>query len=506
MRFLKSWFLVLLTIAVQQAGAQRIVYSEPDRDDTRRMNFEIIGKLSGNFLVYKNLRGKSAISVYNNEMEQIDRVTHDYLEGDRLINVDFFPYADFAYMVYQYQRRNVVYCNAVKVDAMGKKASEIITLDTTHIGFSANNKIYAATTSEDRSKILLNKINSRNRANYIITTLLFDNNLALLNRSRANMPMEERDDYIGDFSVDNEGDVVFTKYIRNANDNIGKTWFIWKPADSDSFLMQDISQDKLYLDELHVKVDNVNKRYFLTSFYYKQRRGNIDGMYFYVWDKRTRTVAMENAVALGDAIRKEARGEANAKMAFNDYFIRDILIKRDGGFAIGTEAYYTTSRFNNWNRWNYMYGMPFSAYDYYTFSPVYGNWLWRNRFNSGQAVRYHADNITLLSFDSSGKLEWSNVIRKEQFDDESDDRISYKLMNMGGQIHFLFNQEERRTQLLSDISVNATGELNRNPTLRNLDKGYEFLPKYAKQVSSRQMIIPCFRNNYICFAKLEYNL
>jgi hypothetical protein len=79
-------------------------------------------------------------------------------------------------------------------------------------------------------------------------------------------------------------------------------------------------------------------------------------------------------------------------------------------------------------------------------------------------------------------------------------------MNMGGQIHFLFNQEERRTQLLSDFSVNASGELNRNPTLRNLDKGYEFMPKYAKQVSSRQMIIPCFRNNYICFAKLEYNL
>jgi hypothetical protein len=98
------------------------------------------------------------------------------------------------------------------------------------------------------------------------------------------------------------------------------------------------------------------------------------------------------------------------------------------------------------------------------------------------------------------------VIHKEQFDDESDDRISYKLMNMGGQIHFLFNQEERRTQLLSDFSVNASGELNRNPTLRNLDKGYEFMPKYAKQVSSRQMIIPCFRNNYICFAKLEYNL
>lgn len=506
MRFLKSFVFLLSLVCTYSTEAQKIVYSEPDRDDTRRMNFEVVGKVAGNFLIYKNIRGKSAISVYNNNMEQTGKVEHDYMQGDRLINVDFFPYADFSYMIYQYQRRNVVYCDAVKIDGEGKKASEVTSLDTTHIGFANSNKIYSAITSEDRSKILITKINSRNRSNYLITTLLFDNNLELLNRSRMSLPMEERDDYLGEFAVDNAGDMVLTKFTRNSNDNISKTWFLWKGATSDSLLVTNVTTDKIFLDELHVKVDNVNKRYFLTSFYYKQRRGNIEGMYFFVWDKATKAPVLENAVALGEELRKEARGDANSKMAFNDYFIRDILIKGDGGFAIGTEAYYTTSRYNSWNRWNYMYGLPLSGFDYYSYAPGYSNWMWRRQFNNGQAQRYHADNITLLSFDNTGKLEWSNVIHKEQFDDESDDRISYKLMNMGGQIHFLFNQEEKRNQLLNDFSVDASGQLNRNPTLRNLDKGYEFMPKYAKQVSSRQMIIPCFRNNYICFAKLDYNL
>src|SRR5215218_5347168 len=226
MRFLKSVVVLFFLFSVIPSRAQRIIYSEPDRDDTRRMNFEIIGKVSGNFLIYKNLRGKNAISVYNNNMEQIGRVEHDYMQSDRLINVDFFPYPDHSYMVYQYQRKNVVYCDAVKIDREGKKASDIIQLDTTHIGFAANNKIYSAITSEDRGKILITKINSRNRSNYVITTLLFDNALNLLQRGRMNMPMEERDDYIGDFAVDNDGDMVFTKFIRNTNDNIGKTWFI----------------------------------------------------------------------------------------------------------------------------------------------------------------------------------------------------------------------------------------------------------------------------------------
>jgi len=45
---------VLGWMAVQPAAAQKIVYSEKDNDDTRNLNFEIIGKISGNFLIYKN--------------------------------------------------------------------------------------------------------------------------------------------------------------------------------------------------------------------------------------------------------------------------------------------------------------------------------------------------------------------------------------------------------------------------------------------------------------------
>lgn len=508
MRFLTCTLLAILYLGLQQAAGQRIIYSEPDRDDTRRMNFDVIGKVGGNFLVYKGVRGRNYISVLNNNMEQVKKVELDYISNDKLINVDFFAYPDFGYMVYQFQKRNVVYCNAVKIDGNGNKTSDIIPLDTSHIGFASDNKIYAVTSSEDKSQILLSKINSKNKSRFLITTLLYDNQLNLRKYSQTVMPMEERNDYLSDIKVDNEGDAVFTKFTRNGNDNINKLFLIWKGAESDSFQATEVALNKIFLDELHVKVDNVNKRYFLTSFYYNQRRGNIEGMYFYTWDKRTGRPAMENTVVLGESLRRDARGDANMKMAFNDYFIRDVILKKDGGFFISSEAYYTTSRFNNWNRWNYLYGgAPGAFFDYYNYMPMYGNWFWRNRFlNNNQAVRHHADNITILAFDNTGKMEWSNVIHKEQFDDESDDRISYQLINTGGQVHFVFNQEVRRLMLLNDYSIDATGKLSHNPTLKNQDKGYEFLPKYAKQVSSKQVIIPCFRNNYICFAKLDYNL
>ena len=437
-------------------------------------------------------------------MEQISREDHTYLPDERLINVDFFPYQSFAYMVYQYQKKNVVYCMASKIDGQGKKIGDVITLDTTHIGLSTSNRVYSTISSEDKSRLMVFKINSKNKSKFIITTVLFDQSLTELRRSRFLVSMEENNDHLDEFNVDNDGDFVFARFKRNNNETIAITELFWKGAQSDTIQKFEIEHKDLLLDELHIKVDNVNKRYFLSSFYYKEKRGNVDGLFFYVWDKQSQSPVLNNAIAFTEELRREANGDANSKMAFNDYFIRNVIIKKDGGFLINTEAYYTTSRFRSWNRWNYLYG-PYSSYDYYSpFSP-YNSWWWRNRFDNSQAMRHHADNITIFSFDKTGKMQWSNVIHKEQFDDEGDDRISFQLTNTGGQLHYIFNIDEKRSLLLNDFTLSPDGRINHNPTLKNLDKGYEFLPKYGKQVSANQVIIPCFFRNYISFAKIEFN-
>src|SRR5690349_22927839 len=73
-------------------SAQKIVYSEPDREDSRRLNFEIVGKIDGNFLIYKNIRNKHTIVVLDKEMKDVSKEEQDYIPDDnRVINTDFFP-------------------------------------------------------------------------------------------------------------------------------------------------------------------------------------------------------------------------------------------------------------------------------------------------------------------------------------------------------------------------------------------------------------------------------
>ena len=72
----RRFLIVLLVFAGISAGAQRLIYSEPEKDDTRRLNFEIVGKINGNFLIYKNIRNKNWIALLDNDMKQVRSEEH----------------------------------------------------------------------------------------------------------------------------------------------------------------------------------------------------------------------------------------------------------------------------------------------------------------------------------------------------------------------------------------------------------------------------------------------
>ncbi|MES2329425.1 MAG: hypothetical protein V4539_07480 [Bacteroidota bacterium] len=498
-----------LLLACLAGSAQRITYSEPDKDDARTLNFEIVGKLNGNVMVYKNYRDLHFMVTYNNEMQVIDKVKLNFLDY-RVLNSEFVQYPDFVYMIYQYQKRSIMYCMAVKLDAGGKKIGDPVELDSTdNINYSANNKIYSVINSEDKQKLMIFKINTKNDKAHVLTTCLFDKELKLIKKSRLSINMPQRNDFLSEFSLDNDGDLVCVRASGTAsNDNINKISLLTKQAMRDSYTLTDLKVTSIFLDDLRIKVDNVNKHYVLTSFLSKAKRGNIEGLYYVLWDKAQNKELLNATTMFTDEFREDARGEGNMKTAFNDYFLKNIILRRDGGFIVVSESAYTSSRGNTLNRWDYLYGSPYwSPVDYYTWnSPIgYYPWYRSNLYNNSNMMnRYFADNIAIISFEPNGKMEWSNVMRKAQFDDNTDNYIGFGLFNTGDQLHFIFNVQEKRTMILSDQSVSPTGQVDRNPTFKNLDKGYDFMPRHAKQVGARQAIVPCQYRGFTCFAKVEF--
>jgi hypothetical protein len=502
-RLLFNLFLLLLLPAT--VLCQQVTYSDFQQEDSRDINFEVIGKMNGNFLVYKNIRWRHKINIFGDDMKIKETIKLDFIP-EKTFNVDFVIYPTHFYMVYQYQKKNILYCMAVKMDAGAKKIGEPVELDTTRLSILADNKIYTTINSEDKQKIMVFKIQNRND-NFSIATLLFDSSLKQIAKSRQALSFSERRDNYSNFLLDNEGNFIFTKDSKNGNrDNSNSLSLVIKAPLRDTLAYHEIDMDKNYIDEVKLKIDNLNGRYILNSFYYRKSRGSIDGLFTSIWDKGNKNFSQVFAV-LNDTLRDQAKTSGQLRFALDDFFIRNVIVKKDGGFLLTAEDYSTQSRSNNnnnWNRWDYLnnyYYAPFGSSYYY--NPYTGYYRPLSSFGN-QGTRYYYANIVILSADKTGAIEWSKVIQKNQVDDDNDNFLSYSTMNKGGQIHFLFNNDKNRNQIIANQSVTPAGQLTRNPTLKSQERGYEFMTRLSKQVGASQLIIPCTYRGYICFAKVDF--
>ena len=509
--FFRSLFIVMIMmLAAKLLPAQTIVYSEPDRDDLRNLNFTIAGKIDDHFLVVKNVRSDFNITVFDNDMKMVDKVKLAFMP-DRVISTDILAYKNYFYMFYQYQKRSVIYCMAAKFNGDGKMMSDPIELDTTAINFLSNNKIYSVINSEDKQRIAIFKINSKNDDNYSVTTVLFDAGLNRIKKSLLHIPMPDRNDFLTEFAVSNAGDIVFARASgTNQSENINKMSLVTKKPLEDSISYSDIDISKIYLDDIRIKINNANRHYLITSYFSKTKRGNIDGLFCSLWDAQLQKEVFNKATTFSNEFRASAKTDGNSRAALNDFFLQDIVMRKDGGFVIASEAAYSSSRGgSNYNRWDYMYGSSpyWTPSDSYLYGNPYGygNYPWgRAGYNNSQITRYYADNIAVMSFDSTAGLEWANVIPKSQYDDNTDNFIGFGTLKTSDEVHFLFNELERRTLILSDQSISPAGQVQRNPTLHNLDRGYDFMPRYAQQVGSHELIVPCQYRNFVCFAKIDF--
>lgn len=501
-------FFILLLAAVPLASlGQKVTFSDFEQEDNRDINFEIIGKMNGSILVYKNVRKwMHKINVFGDDMKIKETVRLDFMP-DKTFNVDFVVYPEYFWMIYQYQKKNILHCMAVKMDANAQKLADPIEIDTTQIPFLADNKIYTTIHSEDRQRIMVFKMPKKNDK-YTLVTMLFNSDMKLQReKSRQELDFDDRQDNYSNFSIDNEGTLVFTKDSRSGmRDNSNSASLFIKDPQRDTFATHSIGLDKHYIDEVKLKVDNLNKRYIINSFYYKKSRGSIEGMFTYIWSKQADSAAAQSFTVFSDSLRDVAKTNGQLRFAMDDYFIRQVFAKKDGGFLLTAEdySYQRTGPNNSWNRWDYLNNYYYSPYgsSYYYYNPYTGYYRPYSSFGN-QSTRYFYDNILILSYDKNGSLQWSRVINKEQFEDDNDNFLSFSTFNSGGEIHFLFNEDKNRNQIIANHSITGNGTVTRNATLKSQERGYQFMPKLSKQVGASQLIIPCEYRGYICFARID---
>lgn len=511
---MKKLILILIPLFLfnKNISAQTITYSQVEKADNRNADFEILGRFGENYIIYKYFNRRQNLTVYNTDMTIKESIKLDFI-SDKTSNIDFVTYPDHFVMIWQYQKGNVVYCKGADMDASGRIIGEVLDLDTTRVGFFESIPSYDLSKSEDKKFILLYKVQTRNDV-YAMTAKIFDGKLQKKDSTKVIMQYNDRRESFGDVQIDNRGTIVFTKERQNARPEfINAVTLNSRKLFSPQFVTTDIPLDKKLIKDVHINIDNLNDRYVLNSFTYLER-GDVAGIFAALIKTDSFKTIKTSVSIFDDSVISKLSGRPSRSTAYNNFFMKNIILKKDGGYIIAAEEY--SSR----NRNGALYddprygasGMPgvynrsyyASPSDYYLYNRGYYGYYRPYGSNYARDMIYTYNDILTMSFSSDLKAQWVSIFNKETSDVENDNFLSFSNMNAGGEIHFLFLQKDNNKQVISDHALQPDGNIVRYATLKSRENGYYFMPRLARQTGAREMIMPCVVRNNIAFAKIDF--
>ncbi len=425
---------------------------------------------------------------------------------DDITGVHPLLYGDFFYLFYQCQRGNALYCMAARFDLEGNMIGRPVGLDTTNTPQLADRSmIYSCINSEDKQKILIFKVYNHSDIDTYVSSVLFDRDLHLIRHSTSDLTMGGSE-YLRQFSVDNEGNFIFIGHRGAGPAGSSEQALLFRiPANKDTLFFNEIIPATISVDDIRLLIDNIHKRYIISSFYSHRQAGNIEGLYILVRDAQGVQRDIATTTELTEKTRQIFKAGSNLKTVFNDYYLQSMHLRGDGSFSIEAQQLYPTGSMVT--RWNYhLYQLEreppyFDLYDPDEPSHYYPWKYWGGGIGSRESL--------IACFDTTGTLEWLKKINTRQ-EARNGMTLGYKSMVVSGRLYFLYNEDIRRRTYLTAQSIDAAGEFNTDGQLKE-DRGFsdqrsecEYYPRLAQALDDGVWIVPCLWRKYNCLAKVEF--
>ena len=481
-KWLILWVLAILAI---EAQAQQVIYTPYEKFDIRSGDFSVVGRIGERIYTYRSSSEGYFLDAYNDSMEKSATVMLDFFPP-KIYETRFVTYTDKIIVLFQAVETGKVTQYAALLDATGRLLRGPIQLTSAKTGiFGPSRDHFSSAVSDDKKEILVYGINRRGR-DLQFTGIWFDDQLEVLTRSNATFTAEN-DLAHGEGILDNNGNFYLPVYTPSGTRNYAdQVWLLTLMRGSRRFLARELPLNDIYATSFYLKLDNVNSRIYAGGFYSDRRNGNYEGVLYAHYDLQDSAWHNRRNLAFDDALRN-ATGERNRRKAFNDYQVKHMIVKKDGGFVLISEDFVVTSRATapGWGGYYYSY--------YY--SPF-----------MNQTVReYNYDDLFVISYDGSGNKDWHAFVRKSQYSQEDGGIFSsFGLINTGGSLGFLFNDFNSQASRIQLATVDGVGKVDMRSLAAGTPSDPDWLPRSGKQISLREVVVPCLRRRQISFAKIVF--
>ncbi|MEM6878007.1 MAG: hypothetical protein AAF544_05590 [Bacteroidota bacterium] len=465
------------TYAGRSLQAQTLTLSEEIniRADTE---YHLIGKLGGRSLLLQDRGTKFFVTAYDRRMrESWEKELELRGRNVRLIDMVSTP-QDFK-LIYLYREKGHIH---LQVDSYDPAANIRDSVTLADIGFSLNTPNYLSVQSEDHSKSLIILYNEQSRFTAFSVDL---DNMELIRRS-----LIQPDDFFFDQSflqaeiADDGNSFIITErnnFLSRRKEHKFELFVLPYDTTYSSGLSNIPLGDSLTYD-VYFKYDNLNNRLVGGGLFTERDISRAEG-YFYFYYEPSKP-AEHTLVFKGfeqDLINSIEGGRRRNREGIEELAVRDLVLRRDGGILLITERNRQFERRSTANQVQIV-----------------------NSFNR-PLVDYHYDEMLILSVHPDGDLHWDKVLHKRQYSqDDGGAFSSFFLVRTPQRLRFLFNDEIRQENTVSEYVLDGYGESDRNSLFHTRDLDLRLRFRDGKQVAANELIIPSERRNKLRLVTMTY--
>jgi hypothetical protein len=477
----------MLIFADLRSAAQDVFYSKDQNFTFQNSDFSVVGWSGDRLYAYRASKEGYFLDAFNDSMKLMATIALDFFPR-KIYETRFIATGQNIVVLYQAVQGNQVVQYAALLDERALLLRKPLVLDSVKMAWmAADRKYYSYAVSNDRSRIMIFRTGTKRAGRVNMETILLDNQLQVLARSNPYIEIDGEFG-MGQSLLGNDGSFYFSGFggtLRSPGDD---GWLFKLTADGKVLESVELPLQNLHLSGSYLKMDDKNNALYLGGFYAQKRNGNLEGVVYGRYLPESNTLEYFKTIAFDEQIRA-ATDERNKRKAFNDFVVRNMVVKNDGGFILISENYVVTTRTTG-------YGGGVGYYSWYNNGP----------YGGGTAIReYRFGDIMVLSYDAGGNRIWHNFIRKEQYSQEDGGLFSsFGLLNSGSTLVFLYNDFSTSRSVLNVTAISATGDMQMKKLSQSLTLAGDWMPRSGSQTDIKELLVPVLKKNSLRFARVAF--
>lgn len=474
--FWKSVLSLLLCLGLYaQSQAQNVYFSPEEKVGYSLSRFNVLGYVGDRLYAYWENDKAYYLNAYDDSMHLKAKIALDFLPRKTQAK-RFVVYPEGILMFYQAEERNQLIQYVARLDARALLIGRPKAIDSVRTRWLGGaQKEFKLLASQDESRLMV-----YGEGKEVLRLTLLDADANVL--SRREVPLSGYNKHVLNQGIlDNSGRLYLTLLQETGNRDYAHSVTVATIGASESgFSFSDFMLPELFVSGTFSKMNNANGLLYSAAFYSSQKNGNIEGIAYFTFDPRANRVVSAENIPFSSAL-KQGAAENGGKKAFNNFVVREVLLKGDEGFLLVAEHAYSRRRAST-------------------------RGLYYSHMHDRMETEYFYSDILTIDVGGSGQVLWNKFIRKDQYSvDDGAFFSSYAFMNTGGSLAFLFNISGMNPEALTLAVLDKTGELQLIPGFAGQKGEGAWIPRLGVQTGNMEWVIPVLRADSLYFAKLSFD-